>query len=244
MATVQHDAITDPYIHEPKGAAAAAANTLYIADGAASGAFQKLYDTCLDGIAASPTARKVSIFDGVGAFSSAWVGSDMLTGSQLAAKSVAVSDGALGWTEYPPVYGQTYFNNPGTPYTWTYSATYTIVQPTTVAGGFASQITEATTARLTYTGTPTRAVRVKGMMSIKQSSGASKDITVAIYKNGSAITGCENVITTTSAEWADITIEWIVSAATNDYFELYMKNGGGSGNVDVGDLQIQVHGIV
>ena len=37
--TIQHSAITDPQIHEPKGAAAAAADTVFVADGAGSGAF-------------------------------------------------------------------------------------------------------------------------------------------------------------------------------------------------------------
>jgi len=40
MAT-EHNIITDPNIHEPKGVAAASANTLYIADGAGSGSWVK-----------------------------------------------------------------------------------------------------------------------------------------------------------------------------------------------------------
>ena len=37
--TVDHDALTDPELHEPKGTATAAANAVFIADGAGSGAF-------------------------------------------------------------------------------------------------------------------------------------------------------------------------------------------------------------
>lgn len=37
--TIEHSVITDPYIHEPKGIAAAAANKVYVSDGAASGAW-------------------------------------------------------------------------------------------------------------------------------------------------------------------------------------------------------------
>jgi len=40
MADVQHSALTDPNLHEPKGAAAASANEVYIADGVGSGSFQ------------------------------------------------------------------------------------------------------------------------------------------------------------------------------------------------------------
>lgn len=41
MANVQHVNATDPNIHEPKGVAAASANTMYIADGGGSGSWAK-----------------------------------------------------------------------------------------------------------------------------------------------------------------------------------------------------------
>lgn len=47
MAT-EHVNITDPEIHEPKGAAAASANTIYVADGAASGTWQQIGTSQLD----------------------------------------------------------------------------------------------------------------------------------------------------------------------------------------------------
>lgn len=37
MANVNHSTLTDPYLHEPKGVAAAASGDVYIADGAGSG---------------------------------------------------------------------------------------------------------------------------------------------------------------------------------------------------------------
>jgi hypothetical protein len=42
MANVNHSALTDPYLHEPKGAAAATSGQVYVADGAASGAWASL----------------------------------------------------------------------------------------------------------------------------------------------------------------------------------------------------------
>lgn len=42
MADIQHSAITDPHIHEPKGASTASVDTVWVADGAGSGAFQKI----------------------------------------------------------------------------------------------------------------------------------------------------------------------------------------------------------
>lgn len=41
MATVQHAAIADPFIHEPKGVATASAGTIYIANGSGSGTWIK-----------------------------------------------------------------------------------------------------------------------------------------------------------------------------------------------------------
>jgi hypothetical protein len=37
MPNVEHSAITDPNIHEPKGIAAATADQIYVSDGAGSG---------------------------------------------------------------------------------------------------------------------------------------------------------------------------------------------------------------
>lgn len=39
MANVSHSTLTDPYLHEPKGAGAAAAGSVYVSDGAGSGSW-------------------------------------------------------------------------------------------------------------------------------------------------------------------------------------------------------------
>ena len=43
MANVNHSSLTDPYLHEPKGISAAAANKVYVSDGAASGSWKTVY---------------------------------------------------------------------------------------------------------------------------------------------------------------------------------------------------------
>lgn len=48
MADIQHSAITDPQIHEPKGASTASVDTVYVSNGAGSGAWQKLEADQLD----------------------------------------------------------------------------------------------------------------------------------------------------------------------------------------------------
>ncbi len=47
MADVEHNVLTDPELHEPIGIAAAADNTVYVADGATSGAFAQITSTNL-----------------------------------------------------------------------------------------------------------------------------------------------------------------------------------------------------
>jgi hypothetical protein len=42
MANVNHSALSDPYLHEPKGASTAAAGEVYLANGAGSGAWTEL----------------------------------------------------------------------------------------------------------------------------------------------------------------------------------------------------------
>lgn len=43
MANVTHSTLTDPYLHEPKGVAAATDGTSYVANGAGSGAWERIH---------------------------------------------------------------------------------------------------------------------------------------------------------------------------------------------------------
>lgn len=60
MATgdIEHSELPDNLLHEPKGASTAAAGTVYIADGAGSGSFEKLPTTSLD--ISIPTVSAIS----------------------------------------------------------------------------------------------------------------------------------------------------------------------------------------
>ena len=44
MANVNHNTLTDPYLHEPKGASTAATGAIYIANGAGSGTWKQLHN--------------------------------------------------------------------------------------------------------------------------------------------------------------------------------------------------------
>jgi hypothetical protein len=57
MANVNHSSLTDPYLHEPKGVAAASSGKVYLSDGAGSGTWTTLHanaDVYLDFDATTP----------------------------------------------------------------------------------------------------------------------------------------------------------------------------------------------
>ena len=127
--------------------------------------------------------------------------------------------------------GNFYFYNTGSPYTLTYSASPQKVAATTVVSGISNLVTEATTARLTYTGVPTVIVKLDYDASLKQSSGSDKEIAIMIHKNGVQIAGSLVDATFVTADANNLAGSCIVSAATNDYFEVYALNGSGSGDM-------------
>ncbi len=57
--TIQHVDIADPFIHEPKGVNAAASKTVYVADGAGSGAWGKLPTQGMAGVSGDGSANQV-----------------------------------------------------------------------------------------------------------------------------------------------------------------------------------------
>ena len=208
MATVQHSAITDPNIHEPKGVAAATVNKLYVSTGTGSGTWKKLSPPQLSGLTTNGQAGDTLTVDGSGNF--------VLTGTP---------------------HGSVHFYDLVTPYTLTYPSAFTKLAPTTIAGGIPSNVTESTTARLTYTGTDTVPMTVSYSVSLDQTSGADRDLILAIYKNGSATNGYA-VVTTSTGQKHNLSGVHTLNMATNDYVELYILNNGGSGNIRLYAMQL------
>ena len=206
--TIQHKLITDPDIHEPKGVAAATVNKVYVSSGAGSGTWQKLSPPQLSGLATNGAAGQVVSVDGAGNF--------VLIGAP---------------------HGQIHFYNVASPYTLTYPSVFTKLAPTTTAGGVPSDFTEATTARLTYTGTDTVPISFSYQVSFDQSTGGARDIEFAIYKNGSASNG-NSILTTTSGNKNVVAGFHTINMATGDYVELYAKNLGASGDIRVFAMQL------
>jgi len=208
MATVQHSAITDPNIHEPKGVAAATVNKLYVSNGSGSGTWQKLSPPQLAGLTTNGQAGDSLTVNGSGNF--------VFTGTP---------------------HGQVHFFNLATPYTLTYPSAFTKLAPTTTVGGISSNFTEATTARLTYTGIDTTPVAISYSVSLDQTSGADRDLTVAIFKNGSVSNGY-SVVNTSTGQKHNMSGLHTIHMATNDYVELYILNNGASGNIRLYAMQL------
>jgi aspartate 1-decarboxylase len=206
--TIQHKLITDPDIHEPKGVAASTANKVYVADGAGSGTWKKLSPPQLSGLTTNGTAGDTITVDGSGNF---------------------VFAGAP--------HGAVNFYNLASPYTLTYPSTFTKLAPTTTAGGVPAQFTEATTARLTYTGSDTVPVSVTYSVSLDQTSGTNRDIVVAVAKNGTVVNGY-SVLTVQSSQIHNTAGTATINLATNDYVEIFAINTGATGNIRVYSLEM------
>lgn len=158
--------------------------------------------------------------------------------------AVYIADGAgSGDWIVPMPRGSVTFSNIAAPLTVTYPAAYTKVSPTTTVSGFSREVTEATSARLTYLGTETKPVRIEANMCFQQAIGANRDIRFAIYKNGAVLAQSEGIISTITATKAEIKTFVDVLAVTNDYFELYVRNEGASGDLTVYMLQLSLTGL-
>ena len=58
MANINHSALTDPYIHEPKGIAAASANKVYVANGTGGGAWLAAHTVGWENVADNATSAQ------------------------------------------------------------------------------------------------------------------------------------------------------------------------------------------
>lgn len=129
--------------------------------------------------------------------------------------------------------GSIYFVDTVTPLAITYPAAFTKITPVSVASNTNVEVTEANDGRLTYTGTDTLDFRVVCNLTLDQSVGANRDLHLAIYKNGSILTGSTIVSTSPTGLKQLITSIYDIPLATNDYVEAYIKNAGASGDISV-----------
>lgn len=154
--------------------------------------------------------------------------------SAASAGKVSIANGAgASVYSYHSVSGSTAFVNTSTPYVLTYPTTFTKLAPTTIASGVAVEVTEATTARVTYTGTGNLVARLIANISMDHAAGANRDIEIALYKNGTIVPR-SNIVTTAASGFKQlITSIADVTLVTNDYIECYAKNNGASGDINI-----------
>lgn len=209
MAAVQHKDIVDAELHQPKGAGTAALNTTIKSDGAGSTSWSKITPPNLNGLTTNGSVGMHIDSNGDGTF-------DM---------------------NYLP-HGSVYFNNYAAPYTQAYAAAYAKIGATTIASTTPIDFTESTTNRLTYTG-PTRPhFKASYVISLDQAVGANRDISVAIYQNGVAVTNSEAHSTTTSGNKVVLSGFSDINLTLNDYLELWIFNRGGSGDMRIYSMSL------
>ena len=78
-------------------------------------------------------------------------------------------------------------------------------------------------ARLKYTGTVTTTAKATFSINFKNNSGASKDVELAIYKNGTLLAGSQAISTAVTAEWKLLTVVGMTTFVADDYFEIFVK---------------------
>lgn len=194
MANIEHKDIPDANRHEPKGAGTAILNSVYSSNGAGSGVWQKVENTNLEGVSSNAAAGYFLLADGTG-----------------------------GFTFAPAAHGSVYFSNFGTPYVLAATTAYAKVAATTIVSGESIVVTEGTNCKLTYVGAAPIHLDVVFGATFDQSTGANKDVYVALYKNGALIAGSEAAVTTVSGEKVLISTHKDVHVVTNDYLEIYSK---------------------
>lgn len=203
MADKAHSALTDTDgIHEPKGA------------GALTGG--------------ATDTGKVCKSDGDGTTSWSYLTDDDIdSGASTAGKAIlADGSGGAAWDTIHP-YGSFFYNDHATPTVLAATTGYKKLDNTNLSFNPASGVTlnEMTYSdgRLTYTGTNDRHFHIVFNMSIDQASGVDRDVTIALYKDGTIIPHAECIQTTQNSKYVSTALHADVMMSTNEYLEAFVK---------------------
>jgi len=122
------------------------------------------------------------------------------------------------------------------PTTITTPGTYYKAAGTTVGGGDATGMTESTTNRLTYTGTPTRHFNVIAVATLS-AIGSDQIVGVKVAHQGVVIDASKTrMIIKASGNAISITCHIDVHLATDEYIEVWITNETSTGAVTVENL--------
>jgi hypothetical protein len=67
-------------------------------------------------------------------------------------------------------------------------------------------------------------VTINFSTSIRHAAGGSRDVELALYLNGSPISGAHVIQSTDNSEWHNLTLVGQVEIAQNDYIEVWAKS--------------------
>lgn len=137
-------------------------------------------------------------------------------------------------------YGQVTIHGNSTNTTITTAGTPVLVAGTWAAGT-TSNFTATTGGRLTYTGTPTYVVGAVASVTLRPDSASNQTLTVQLAKNGAVISAAKITRIVSFGATANVSINYNVSMATNDYLELYVSNGTSTDDILVTDALFGVH---
>lgn len=167
MANVNHNTLTDPYLHEPKGVSTAITGQIYVANGAGSGS---------------------------------WLHAHHYFG------------------------GYVTFDATTPAYSHSVTTSFTALNPTfaeAVNSGFTAVATP--NARIVYNDVETLTTTIVFNINYKNSSGTSKDLELAISRNGVLLPGGHILLTCTNNDWKSATATTTLDLNQNDYIEVLVK---------------------
>jgi hypothetical protein len=167
MANVNHSALSDPYLHEPKGVSTATQGSIYVADGAGSGSWSHAHH---------------------------YVG---------------------GYVDFDSV----------SPESQAITTVFSALNPTfSLAENSGFTALSTPNARLRYDEPEAMIATINFSTSIRHAAGGSRDVELALYLNGSPISGAHVIQSTDNSEWHNLTLVGQVEIAQNDYIEVWAKS--------------------
>lgn len=193
---IQHNTITDPNIHEPKGVSTATDGQVYKADGAGSGTW-----------------------------TSPLLGQDTATAGQVFISDGANSGEFVGLYKYSNVYVNFDPTTPAYSVATT-TSDQLLDPSFTQGENLGFTLETAPNFRLKYTDDENISSTINLTIATKQSSGSDKDCEWAVFKNGTEVPGSRVIRTLSTGGWGSITLTCATSFVTNDYIEIKTKASG------------------
>lgn len=121
--------------------------------------------------------------------------------------------------------------------------TYTDVTGTATVGTDGNNFTFATAPNtLTYTGVNTVKTIMRAQLSLSKFAAAFDSVRVAIFKNGTEITGANNLVSVNNNN-ISLSISVTEQLATNDAIKIQIKNVNNANNILVSDMNLLINEI-